>query len=254
MEQKNMFGVKRNYSFCARRVLANHLHSFGDTTQYRNPMKRAFEETIETAWKYTETLTYTAPPGSYYIGDLCSSLDEDLTTHLLTKFKLKDGLYQRDGSSTDFIFVHKTKWGDGCYDGSDGREFPVDSGTIGIAPVSLCTDGFHVQRYTFDAPVTCTADEDGKFSFASGDTVLTINTGEDETEDAPLVNKRVRVEHLCLLSTEQLKDVCTRLRLGSEGTMKQITDRLDKACVMYSDLSRNELQHILCYLASSYVA
>ncbi len=38
------------------------------------------------------------------------------------------------------IFVHSTAFGDGSYEGSDGRSYPVDAGIIGAIPFDLIED------------------------------------------------------------------------------------------------------------------
>ena len=38
------------------------------------------------------------------------------------------------------IFVHSTAYGDGSYEGSDGRSYSVDAGIIGAIPVELIED------------------------------------------------------------------------------------------------------------------
>tara|TARA_R100000353_G_C6441423_1_gene178699 strand:+ start:65 stop:484 length:420 start_codon:yes stop_codon:yes gene_type:complete len=73
----------------------------------------------------------------YYIGDLCYVLD-DTTYHEL--FDLVDGdplnkgkfVTLKDGRK---FFIGGTAHGDGGYFGSDGEQYGVDSGTIGIVAV-----------------------------------------------------------------------------------------------------------------------
>ena len=73
----------------------------------------------------------------YYVGDLCYVLDDTTYEELfglveddcLTKGKfvtLKDGRK---------FFLGRTAHGDGGYFGSDGQQYGVDSGTIGIVAV-----------------------------------------------------------------------------------------------------------------------
>jgi hypothetical protein len=80
------------------------------------------------------------------------------------------------------VLAFGTAFGDGCYRGNDGRDYPVDAGLIGLVPVEVAdlnaTSGHNV--ITFTEPTMCTRTEDGTISFGS----LTIPTGDqDEDED-----------------------------------------------------------------------
>jgi hypothetical protein len=66
------------------------------------------------------------------------------------------------------------------YPGSDGKEFGVDAGIIGICSASLMEksgNGGHV--YTFKAPVRCKFAA-GRFFFTSQDKSLVIDTTGDD--------------------------------------------------------------------------
>jgi hypothetical protein len=132
-------------------------------------------------WSYKETYRYTAPPGQYYIGDLCYVLSDEIYHKVFGVETYEPGLYiQKD--TTNFFLVDCTAYGDGCYMGSDQREFCVDAGIIGITPVScMAKNDGGGQIYTFKDPVECRF-KDGRFSFISGDTHLIIDTGGDGDE------------------------------------------------------------------------
>lgn len=78
-------------------------------------------------WKY--------PPGTYYIGDPCyimSDIDYDKMGE--TNDWELSGVFDINGSK---VAVDHTAYGDGSYHGSDGTEFGVDAGIIGIVPEVL---------------------------------------------------------------------------------------------------------------------
>lgn len=125
-------------------------------------------------WTHKAGPTHTFPPGKYFIGDLCYALPDEIYENIFGGMGYEDGLYtQKD--SNHFFFVASTSFGDGCYEGSDGKEFGVDAGVLSILPAATMdkNDGGHM--YDFQYPVTCTF-RDGKFKFSSGTTQLTIKT------------------------------------------------------------------------------
>jgi hypothetical protein len=135
-------------------------------------------------WTVNDITKFTAPPGKYYIGDLCYVLGDGHYDRIFGKIGgFSDGLYQKRDSE-EFFFVAATAWGDGCYIGSDGNQFAVDAGIIGITPISCChKDDGGGHFYTFKKPVTCIFRR-GVFTFVWSDNELVIDThGRDEDED-----------------------------------------------------------------------
>lgn len=71
------------------------------------------------------------PKGTYYIGDLCYILNDEWDEVCEAQSpeeptKLKDGR---------IFAMYGTAWGDGVYEDKEGREYWVDSGTIGCVKV-----------------------------------------------------------------------------------------------------------------------
>ena len=131
-------------------------------------------------WTYDGVYQYTAPPGKYYIGDLCYVLGDDVYDKVFGEKDYKPGLYRQAGGK-NFFLVDTTAYGDGLYRGSDQREFAVDAGIIGITPVSCMekNDGGG-QIYTFTDPVTCRF-VNGVFFFTSNmDSLVIDTTGGDD--------------------------------------------------------------------------
>ena len=128
-------------------------------------------------WTFSSALTFTAPPGTYYIGDLCYALSDELYDGVFRDVGGYDpGLYQKK-DSTDFFLVDGTAYGDGLYKSTDLKDFAVDAGIIGIVPISLVSEsGNGGHFYTFKEPVKCTFGG-GKFSFLSEYHEIVIDTG-----------------------------------------------------------------------------
>jgi hypothetical protein len=130
-------------------------------------------------WTYDGVYQYTAPPGDYYIGDLCYVFNDEFYEKVFGGQDYQPGLYLQTGSK-NFFLVDNTAYGDGLYRGSDQREFAVDAGIIGITPMSCRekNDGGG-QIYTFTEPVDCRF-ENGRFFFSSGFNELVIDTTGDD--------------------------------------------------------------------------
>jgi hypothetical protein len=138
----------------------------------------------EDDWTVEEKRSFTAPPGEYYIGDLCYALSSEVYDTIFGSLGgYSEGLYKEKGTDKFFLVDH-TAYGDGLYHGTDGKEFGVDAGIIGICPKTLCKqDGNGGQFYTFKDPVKCRFGQ-GKFEFRSGYIHLVIDTaGYDEEYD-----------------------------------------------------------------------
>ena len=133
-------------------------------------------------WNYNNTYEFVVPKGTYYVGDLCYALDEDLYRGVFGKKGYASGLYQNE---EDFFLVSGTAFGDGEYVDTLGRTYAVDAGIIGICPIALAkkgTDGGQVIE--FDKPTECYF-RAGIFSFTPiGDdlALFIIDTYGDDSE------------------------------------------------------------------------
>ena len=73
----------------------------------------------------------------FFVGDPCYALTRSMYETLWGKMtNYRDGAFTDPASGLAFA-VASTAEGDGCYRGSDGSNFPVDSGAIGIIPLEL---------------------------------------------------------------------------------------------------------------------
>jgi hypothetical protein len=70
--------------------------------------------------------------GKYYVGDLCYIFNDDSWQ------KICDLLDNEHFEFKGFkMWNHDTAYGDGCYYDADNREYAVDAGLIGIAPIEV---------------------------------------------------------------------------------------------------------------------
>jgi hypothetical protein len=80
--------------------------------------------------------------GQYYVGDLCYVLGDrwdEVCDLIIDGHKCLDGVFTlKDGTQ---FGIFSTAHGDGFYTDQEGREYPVDSGSIGCVLVSSITPG-----------------------------------------------------------------------------------------------------------------
>lgn len=102
------------------------------------------------------------PAGEYFLGDPCYTISTDIWSDWLNDARNLDPntlVARVDGGSQAMAF--STRYGDGVYalvkDNQIVAELPVDSGLIGLVPVSVAdTSGEAlVHRVTFALPVMC---------------------------------------------------------------------------------------------------
>jgi hypothetical protein len=123
-------------------------------------------------------------PGRYYLSDTCYALpDPDYKEIWGKKFNYNGGIYRRSDGA--IFATYHTAYGDGCYKGSNGEEYGVDAGVIGITSERLMGDHapYGGTWYTFTKPFTF-VENDGVFELNSFEGYVRINTaGGDEDED-----------------------------------------------------------------------
>jgi hypothetical protein len=138
------------------------------------------DETLKD-WDFKLTNNFVAPPGTYYIGDICYFLKNNLYDGIFGGYSYESGLYTRKSDGAFFMVDH-TAWGDGCYNGSDGFDYGVDAGIIGIVSRSLGperdADVYGGKLHTFKDPVEIKFGG-GLFRFKSHWDYLVIETSGD---------------------------------------------------------------------------
>jgi hypothetical protein len=131
--------------------------------------------------------------GEYFVGDLCYVLsDEQWDEVCRLTFPFRRGPNKRKSVNGKFVLkggveisLHGTAYGDGVYLDQRGREYGVDSGTIGCVSVKHLgrktkakikkqpwLGHIHEMHYSF-----ASKDESGKLRFGP---VVIDTTGEDE--------------------------------------------------------------------------
>jgi hypothetical protein len=126
------------------------------------------------------------PAGKYILGDPCYAVpdsDWDALLQSCNYFESPIG-YIKDGLQEFPVLAFSTRWGDGCYAGTDGNLYPVDAGLIGLVPFEVGTKELRSDLHTvvtFTTAVKCSRDNEGKLRFGC----ITIDTDpvEDEEED-----------------------------------------------------------------------
>jgi len=125
----------------------------------------------------------TVPAGQYVIGDPCYAVPDDDWMPLLEtcNYFYNPIGYVLGIEKKHFVLAFGTKWGDGCYRGTDGNEYPVDAGLIGLVPLDLVKNVSEHQGniVTFERPTACINDGSGKLRFGH----ITIDTDPEEDED-----------------------------------------------------------------------
>jgi hypothetical protein len=140
-------------TYPASEVIFNTLAQLPPAVEQKQPEKKVSLSDWDVMKK--ENFSFEVPAGNYYIGDLCYALSDEVYDNIFGGTGYSTGVYKE--KSTGHLFaVGRTAWGDGEFEGSDGRLFGVDSGTIGICSAALMKksgNGGHL--YTFGSPVKC---------------------------------------------------------------------------------------------------
>ena len=109
-----------------------------------------------------------------YIGDLCYALSNKVYDKVWGANDYKDGSYVEPDSKLQFAMVG-TAYGDGCYEGSDGVDYPVDAGIIGI-----CDMGLVEKNITGLGRIIANVEGEVFIKYDNGDIIITWNNGNKE--------------------------------------------------------------------------
>jgi len=124
------------------------------------------------------------PAGSYILGDPCYAVPNHEWGQLLQScnyFENPVGKITRHDKSDYHVVAFGTRWGDGTYRGSDGNDYPVDAGLIGLVPVEMVEDLADHTIVEFNRDTLCVNDGSGNLRFGH----ITIDTelADEEDED-----------------------------------------------------------------------
>jgi hypothetical protein len=166
---------------------------FNSEQQWRDAVSKAFtvtfiadkpvEKVDEKLYEYSKSTTQTLPAGKYYIGDLCYAMKDEIYYRIFGGNGYASGYYTMKNGC---FLVDGTAYGDGSYQGTNGFDYGVDAGIVGIASLSVCNAEEKIYGgtvHTFTEPVKCTF-KDGIFKFSSGSWHLTIDTAAEFDDDA----------------------------------------------------------------------
>lgn len=124
------------------------------------------------------------PAGTYFIGDPCYIVSDDkVWDHILSETDYFANPYEID--DVIMLCACSTSYGDGVYVGSDGKNYPVDSGCIGAFNVDcegieLSEDALKMGSvYTFESEFEVSTDPRGIIQIGH----ISIDTGSDDLPD-----------------------------------------------------------------------
>lgn len=122
-------------------------------------------------------------PGRYFIGDICYALPDEVYDKIWgDKYEYEEGCYEG-------FAVSSTAYGDGCFKGTDGVDYSVDAGVLGITDISK-----H-QRYDDETlsrlgkivevkdSISIEKEGAGNFIFTVDGEEFSVNTGYEEDEE-----------------------------------------------------------------------
>jgi len=128
-------------------------------------------------------VTVRVPAGAYYLGDPCYTVPNDLWMELLGTCDFFGVPVGTVGGQQ--VVAFRTAWGDGLYPGSDGFEYPVDAGLIGLVPLALnpaLTRHDLVTLVVYERATECSTDGNGGLMFG-GVEIDTAKDWEEEEDD-----------------------------------------------------------------------
>lgn len=102
--------------------------------------------------------TVEMPAGEYYLGDPCYAVPNERWTEWLEAADYTRQNVLRADLDGQPVLGFSTLYGDGVYPGSDGHEYPVDAGLIGLVPVAVAGDDWDERlgrKVTFTDTVVC---------------------------------------------------------------------------------------------------
>lgn len=129
--------------------------------------------------------TITSEKG-FYVGDICYVLGDKLYHGIWGASGYDDGEHTDPETGLKFA-VAGTAYGDGEYEGSDGKYYGVDAGVIGIVPLELVEKkrGLKLGSVHECAGTAEMKAEDGCFVFTlpNGKEIVILTGDMDEQED-----------------------------------------------------------------------
>ena len=123
---------------------------------------------------FTMDRTITVPAGTYYLCDPCYAINDEEWDNILESSGMLTRVYAEHERGV--ICAFSTSYGDGTYPGSDGHDYDVDAGLIGLVDARYWKGEEQPYSSTFvilTTPTECSSRERGAV-LRFGD--ITINT------------------------------------------------------------------------------
>lgn len=120
----------------------------------------------------------------FYVGDICYAMRDDLYHDFWGgKLGFRSGIHTIPEIGFAFA-VDGTAYGDGSYIGSDGFDYGVDAGVIGVVPLELAAEDLYGGRVFVQAGSASFRAEDGVFDITLPDgTAIHIDTTQEAEEE-----------------------------------------------------------------------
>lgn len=138
--------------------------------------------------KTSDTVGVYVPAGTYVLSDPCYAVPDADWMPLLESCEFFD---EPVGTVRGHkVYAFSTMYGDGCYSGSDGFEYSVDAGLIGLTPIELVgekemSELFGLRpsgtKVIFTKETYCSRSSDGTLKF--GDIVIETGDVYDDEDD-----------------------------------------------------------------------
>ena len=108
--------------------------------------------------------TVRVQPGTYYVGDPCYVVPGEKWDEFCRQLWGDAAVITIDGLE---CLAYPTQYGDGVYLGSDGFEYGVDAGLIGLVPLALVKGVLvHLGKVVeFEREFVCERTEEGRLTF-----------------------------------------------------------------------------------------
>lgn len=123
------------------------------------------------------------PAGKYYVGDPCYACPDERWLEWLKAANFEDeGRYLAATLDGHALLGIGTMYGDGSYLGSDGKDYPVDAGLLGLVPVEVAdiTGYKDMEIVEFPDDFTCTWDDSGVITLGH----IEIDTNPDDPDES----------------------------------------------------------------------
>lgn len=200
----------------------------------------SYKELTESKLEEIENVGDNMQSNEFWVGDPCYVLSDDIYDNIWgKKYNYQDGLIDC-GNGLSFN-VHGTAYGDGCYEGSNGFMYCVDSGTIAVIPKELVVKEDGIDSGSLHKSTNGEIEYDnGVFRIEFDNEILEIDTDPSDEGDDLEESKKEELLDGNLDINIDANDIASNnnLDLGDLGTLaglmaseepKESEDKLEEA-------------------------